>query len=44
LGNRASTLGIEMPLTDALVRIYDGEHPLEAVQRLMAREVSFENR
>ncbi|MCB9676782.1 MAG: NAD(P)-binding domain-containing protein [Alphaproteobacteria bacterium] len=39
---RAEALGVDMPLTDALVRIYDGEHPLEAVQRLMARDAAYE--
>ncbi|MEZ4319793.1 MAG: hypothetical protein R3F61_19925 [Myxococcota bacterium] len=39
---RAKDLRVEMPLTEALVRIYDGEHPLEAVQRLMARDAAAE--
>lgn len=39
---RASEHGLEMPLTEALVRIYDGEHPLEAVQRLMTRDATRE--
>jgi glycerol-3-phosphate dehydrogenase (NAD(P)+) len=41
---RARELGVDMPLTEALVRIYDGEHPLEAVQRLMARDAAMERR
>lgn len=39
---RASAQRVEMPLTEALVRIYEGEHPLEAVQRLMARSAASE--
>lgn len=35
---------VELPLTEALVAIYDGEHPLEAVQRLMARPAQAEHR
>jgi len=42
LNDRATELGVDMPLTAALVRIYDGEHPLEAVQRLMGRQASRE--
>jgi glycerol-3-phosphate dehydrogenase (NAD(P)+) len=42
LHGRACALGIEMPLTEALVRIYEGEHPLEAVQGLMARRAAHE--
>lgn len=42
LGVRAAGLGIEMPLTDALVAIYDGEHPLEVVEQLMGRTASRE--
>lgn len=35
--NRGAALGIQMPLTSALVAIYDGEHPLEVVEQLMGR-------
>lgn len=35
---------VEMPLVDALVAIYDGEHPLDAVQRLMGRKAQREHR
>lgn len=35
---------IEMPLTEALVAIYEGTDPLEAVSRLMAREAQWEVR
>jgi glycerol-3-phosphate dehydrogenase (NAD(P)+) len=41
---RAAEHRVDMPLTDALVRIYDGEHPLEAVQRLMTRDAAVEAR
>jgi len=37
LAKMASQRGVELPLTEALVSIYDGEHPLDAVSRLMAR-------
>lgn len=43
LDGRASALGVELPLTRALIQIYDGEHPLEAVQRLMSRRAAAEH-
>ncbi len=36
--------GVELPLTGAIVAIYDGLDPLEAVQRLMARDAKDERR
>jgi glycerol-3-phosphate dehydrogenase (NAD(P)+) len=41
LGER---LSVELPLTQALVGIYDGDHPLDAVQRLMGRRAQREHR
>lgn len=38
----AAPHGVEMPLTDALVRVYAGDDPLDAVQRLMARDAKAE--
>ncbi len=35
---RARALRVELPLTEALVHIYGGLHPLEAVQQLMSRD------
>lgn len=35
---------VEMPLIESLVAIYDGEHPLDAVQRLMGRKPRPERR
>ncbi len=35
---------VELPLTEALCGIYDGGHPLEAVQHLMARPAQAEHR
>ena len=43
LDARATELGVELPLTRSLVRIYEGEHPLEAVQRLMGRQAAAEH-
>lgn len=42
IARRAEVLGIEMPLTSALVAIYGGEHPLEVVEQLMGRASSHE--
>ena len=42
--SRARHLGIEMPLTEGLVAIYDGHAPIDAVQRLMARAPTAERR
>ena len=38
LVQKAGQYGIELPLTEALVAIYDGLHPLDAVTSLMARK------
>ena len=35
---------VELPLTEALVTIYDGDHPLDAVTRLMGRRAQPEHR
>jgi len=35
---------VEMPLTQALVAIYDGLHPLDAVTALMSRDAALEHR
>ncbi|MCA9571642.1 MAG: hypothetical protein KC656_27575 [Myxococcales bacterium] len=42
LHTRAQELHVELPLTRALIRIYEGVHPLEAVQELMARTAASE--
>ncbi|MEZ4239829.1 MAG: hypothetical protein R3F59_27465 [Myxococcota bacterium] len=39
----AAQHGVELPLTEALLAIYDGGEPLDAVQRLMARPASREH-
>ena len=35
---------VELPLTEALVSIYEGDHPLDAVERLMSRRAQREHR
>ena len=39
----AAKYSVEMPLIEALVSIDDGEHPLDAVGRLMSRQAQLEN-
>ncbi len=39
----ANAQRVELPLTEALVSIYAGEHPVEAVQRLMSRAPTAEH-
>lgn len=41
---RAGHLDVELPLTEALVAIYDGTHPLDAVSDLMSRRPVPEHR
>ena len=41
---RAKALDVEVPLTEALVAIYGGMHPLDAVSHLMARQATAEHR
>jgi glycerol-3-phosphate dehydrogenase (NAD(P)+) len=44
LARLAARHRVELPLTEALIAIYDGGTPLDAVQRLMARAPSAERR
>lgn len=44
LARQARALDVEIPLTEALVAIYDGLHPLDAVSALMSRQAVPEHR
>ena len=42
--NTARSVEVDLPLTEALVAIYDGLHPLDAVTSLMSRQAQPEHR
>lgn len=44
LQTRARALGVETPLVDTLMRVVDGEDPIEGIQWLMARRSAKEHR
>ena len=43
LSQLARRHGVEMPLTEGLVALYEGIAPVEVVQRLMARPATAED-